>query len=193
MTMGGHKCSGGAEPPTHRRRAQPIDSATHMELIDVVDEDDRVLRRATRAEMRRGNLLHRAVYILVRNGRGRLFVHRHSATKDVYPGLWDVTVGGVVAAGEDYTAAARRELAEELGIRTALRPLGPFRHADGRTRVIGQVFETTARGPTRLQTEEIVEGRFMSAAEVRRLVAEQRCCPDGVAALRAYGGELTAG
>ena len=60
------------------------------ELVDVVDADDRVVRRVSRAEMRRENLLHRAVYLLVRNGRGELFVHRRTPTKDVYPGYCDV-------------------------------------------------------------------------------------------------------
>ncbi len=47
---------------------------------------------------------------------GRLLVHRRADDKDVYPGWWDLAAGGVVGAGEAYGAAARRELAEELGV-----------------------------------------------------------------------------
>jgi len=164
------------------------------EWVDVVDDDDRVVGRATRAEMRAGNLLHRAVYVFVLNTRGELFVHRRTDTKDVHPGLWDVTIGGVVEAGEGYEAAAARELREELGVTPAtLQPLGPIRHADARTRVVGRVFAATVDGRLRLQAEEIAEGRFMSLAEVRRLVGERPCCPDGLAVLRAYAPEVTSG
>ena len=122
------------------------------ELVDVVDEDDRVLRRATRAEMRRANLLHRAVYILVRSSRGELFVHRRTTTKDVYPGYWDVTVGGVVGAGEDYDIAARRELAEEIGVACDdIEPLFAVRYEDRSTRLVGRAYLARHDGPFRLQ------------------------------------------
>ena len=164
------------------------------ETVDVVDDQDRVLRQATRAEMRRANLLHRAVYVLVRNRRGELFVHRRTDTKDVYPGRWDVTVGGVVAAGEDYLSAARRELREELGVTTDdLSPLGAFRYEDASTRVLGMSFLVEHEGPVTLQAEEIASGGFATLVEVERLIAERPCCPDGVVVLRRYLGAVTDG
>ena len=88
-------------------------------------------RPATRAEMRAQSLRHRATYILVFNSSGQLFVHRRTATKDIYPSYYDVAVGGVVGAGESYDDGAQRELAEELGI-TAVppRPILKFQYED---------------------------------------------------------------
>ena len=63
----------------------------------------------SRAEMRAHNLQHRAVSTAVLGSDGRLLVHRRSATKDVWPGMWDLAAGGVVAASETYDDAARRE------------------------------------------------------------------------------------
>lgn len=163
------------------------------EWVDVVDDDDRVVDRATRAEMRRRNLPHRAVYVFVRNSRGELFVHRRTLTKDIYPGYCDVSVGGVVAAGEDYDAAAARELAEELGVRDApLIRLGATRYADERTRVLGVVYLAHQDGPFALQAAEIASGGFVTIDEAERMTREERCCPDGVAILRAYGAALRA-
>ncbi|MGH7894945.1 MAG: NUDIX hydrolase [Candidatus Binatia bacterium] len=157
------------------------------ELVDIVDEEDRVMRQATRAEMRRDNLLHRAVYVVVLDSRGEIFVHRRTDTKDIHPGYWDVTVGGVVAAGEDYPSAARRELREELGITVhVLRPLAPVRYEDAHTRLRGAAFLTVHDGPIRLQEEEIASGGFVPLTEAQRIMAEQPCCPDGVRVLRAY-------
>ncbi len=164
------------------------------EMVDVVDGDDRVLRQVTRAEMRRENLLHRAVYLLVFDERGDILVHRRTITKDVYPGFFDVTVGGVVDAGEDYATAARRELAEEVGITgAAIEPLFEVRYADTVTQLIGRAFLVRHDGPIRLQPEEVVWAAFVPLAEAERIMREERCCPDGVAVLRRHvaGGALT--
>ena len=158
------------------------------ELVDVVDEEDRVVGRATRADMRRRNLLHRAVYLLVRrSSRGEFFVHRRTTTKDVYPGHWDVTVGGVVGAGENYEEAARRELAEEVGIHgTVPQPLFDLRFADPSTRLVGRAFLVHHDGDVTLQKEEVSWGAFLPLAAVERIIRDEPCCPDGVMVLRRY-------
>lgn len=157
------------------------------ELVDIVDAADRVLQQASRAEMRRANLLHRAVYILVRNSHGDLFVHRRTTSKDIYPGYWDVTVGGVVAAGEAYDTAARRELTEEIGITCdALVPLFEVRYRDASTQLIGRAFLARHDGPVTLQEKEIVYGDFVTLDEAERIVREEHCCPDGARVLRRY-------
>ena len=171
-----------------------VDDITASETIDIVDDEDRVVDRATRREMRERNLLHRAVYIFVVNSGGELFVHRRTATKDVYPGYWDVCIGGVVVAGESYDAAAEREIAEELGVMGGpLRPLGKLRFEDAGTRIHGAVYAAAHDGPFVLQAEEILSGAFVPRAELERVLAEERCCPDGVAAWRAFGERLRDG
>src|SRR5688572_13930057 len=79
------------------------------ELVDVVDDDDRVVATITRARVRAERLQHRTVFIVVRRTDGRLLVHQRSAAKDIWPSAWDIAVGGVVAAGEAWDVAAARE------------------------------------------------------------------------------------
>lgn len=86
------------------------------ELFDVVDEADEVTGQATREEVHRQNLLHRAVHVFVVNRHGELLLQKRSRFKDMHPGVWDSSVAGHLDAGEDYAAAARRELEEEMGI-----------------------------------------------------------------------------
>src|SRR5476649_1258680 len=92
------------------------------ELFDVVDEQDRVLRRESRGEVHRKRLLHRAVHVLLFNSRGEVYLQRRSATKDTYPNRWTTSCSGHVDAGEDYDTAVIRELAEELGLKGAQAP-----------------------------------------------------------------------
>lgn len=86
------------------------------EIFDIVDQNDQVTGQAMRSEVHAKRLLHRAVHVLVFNRRGDLLLQKRSLLKDSSPGLWDSSVSGHLDAGEDYLAAAVRELEEEMGI-----------------------------------------------------------------------------
>jgi isopentenyldiphosphate isomerase len=161
------------------------------ELIDVVDAQDRVLRQATRGDVRRHNLRHRAVYLLVFNAAGQLFVHQRTTTKDIWPGYWDVAVGGVLAAEEGYDDGARRELEEEIGVRdVSLRRLFPLRYEDDTNRVCGVVYSCTCDGTVSLQASEIACGDWMDLDVVIERTQALPFCPDGIEVLRLYLSRL---
>lgn len=89
---------------------------TADEILDIVDENDEVVGQAPRGEATARGLRHRCVFIEARDAEGRLFVHRRTPTKLVFPSHYDMFVGGVVGAGESYDEAALREAEEELGV-----------------------------------------------------------------------------
>jgi isopentenyldiphosphate isomerase len=157
------------------------------ELVDIVDDNDQVIDIVTRAEMRAARLRHRCVYIILLDSNDRIFVHRRTLTKDVYPGFWDATIGGVVASGEGYDEGASREVAEEVGLSDVpLTRLFPFSYEDAKTRVAGMVYSCTSDQPLRLQAEEIVEGRWATADELVQLTKCERFCPDGLVVLNQF-------
>lgn len=154
------------------------------ELVDVVDDDDQVVGTVTRAEMRARRLLHRAVSIAVLSSDHRLLVHRRADTKDVWPGMWDIAAGGVVGAGEGYEVAARRELAEELGVTVdALIDLGGGRFEDDAVALLGRGFRCTHDGPFTCTDGEIAEVRWVDRAGLDALMATERFVPDNLALL----------
>jgi isopentenyldiphosphate isomerase len=153
------------------------------ELVDVVDEEGRTVGVVSRREMRARRLPHRSSYVLVFNRAGDLFIHLRVPTKDVYPGHWDVAVGGVLAAGETFDDGARREAAEELGVDVAVEPLFPVRWTDQHTIVHGMAYRAVHEGPFRLQPEEIVRGEFVAVAAVETRAAREPFCPAGLAVL----------
>ena len=137
------------------------------ELVDVCDEDGRVVGTATRAEMRAGRLWHRTVFIAVVTSDDHVWVHRRADWKDVWPGQWDVCFGGVLAAGEDFEAGAHRELAEEAGISVAaLEPIGggTFEHADCREHA--RVFLARSDDPCTCPDGEVAEALLVPLAEL---------------------------
>ena len=150
------------------------------EPVDVVDEDDRVVGTVTRREMRERRLLHRCTYVLVSNSAGDLYVHKRTDTKDVYPGMYDVTAGGVCASGESYDGCAVRELEEELGISGApLRFRFKHRYSGPGWGVWGGVFDVEWDGPIAHQESEVAWGAFVPLDELRTMMREREFCPDG--------------
>ncbi|MEU7584608.1 NUDIX domain-containing protein [Streptomyces sp. NPDC041068] len=91
------------------------------ELVERVDEQDRVLGIVDRGEAIRGRLLHRVATIVCRDVEGRILVHRRPGNVSRFPGQYNWLLGGAVDVGETYEAAAARELAEELGVRAPVR------------------------------------------------------------------------
>jgi len=154
-----------------------------MEMVDIIDAAGRTIGTVSRQEMRGRRLPHRAVYVLVFNRRGELFVHLRTPTKDVYPGYWDVAIGGVLAAGESFDEGALREGHEELGVAIKPQPLFPFRYEDASSIVQGMVYRAEHEGPFQLQVEEIVRGEFLPVSEVMEWTKMEKFCPDGLAVL----------
>jgi isopentenyldiphosphate isomerase len=157
-----------------------------QELVDVVDDEGRTINTATRREVRNRHLPHRSTYIMVFNSKGELFIHLRTPTKDVYPSFWDVCVGGVVAAGESFDDAARREAGEELGIKLDPERLFPYLYRDSVWVVHGMAYRIVHGGPFQLQAEEIVRGEFVAVNELATLASQAPFCPDGLRVFLEY-------
>ena len=149
------------------------------ELVDIVDEDDRVVDTVPRREMRAEQLRHRCTYVLVRNTAGSINVHRRTDSKDTFPGAYDMLPGGVCAAGETYDDCARRELAEELGIEGVdPRRLFMHRYEGPGGRAWGAVYQVTWDGPIHHQESEVAWSAWVTPTELDRMLAELEFCPD---------------
>lgn len=162
------------------------------EILDIVDEHDRVVGQSARGEAYARGLRHRCVFVQARDTEGRIFVHRRTPTKLVFPSLHDMFVGGVVGAGESYDTAALREAEEELGVTGLPDPrfLFKFRYDDGPGRSWwSAVYEVRCELPVRPQAEEVAWHAFLPEDEVERRLADWEWVPDGLAAyerLRAF-------
>lgn len=155
-----------------------------QELVDIVDSSDRVLYQCSRAEMRKDVLRHRAVFVAVISSSGQILIHQRSANKDLWPGWWDLAVGGVVASGETYDDAARRELDEEIGVSAGkINFLGTGLYDDSDVSLVGHCYWVAHDGPFHLRDGEVTRTEWASRTELVELMAMTRFLPDSRALL----------
>ena len=84
-----------------------------QEWVDIVNEDNEVIAQCSREQMRAERLRHRATYIVVHDGMGKILVQRRTEHKDFLSGMLDATAGGVVQSEETMLDSARREAEED--------------------------------------------------------------------------------
>ncbi|MBT5902564.1 MAG: NUDIX domain-containing protein [Opitutaceae bacterium] len=144
------------------------------EVFDVVDEQDRVIGQATRAEVHRGKLWHRAVHAWVFNTQGQIFLQKRSMAKDMAPGCWDSSCSGHLDSGEGYDIAVVRELGEEIGVELSEAPQRLF--AEKARAETGWEFVWVYRleheGPFELHPAEIEIGEWRTIAEVNAAIID---------------------
>lgn len=144
------------------------------EWFDIVDGEDRVIGRARRGEVHAKGFLHRAVHILMQRANGDVFLQKRSMGKDSFPGRWDSSASGHLDSGEEYAAAASREVREELGCEPgSLRLIGGLTASERTGQEFVWIYHGQHEGPFSLHPEEIDEGRWVAVADVDTWLRER--------------------
>lgn len=119
----------GPDPRSCGQTRDGAEGRTATELFDVLDCTGRKTGgRIGRDEAHAAGVWHGAFHCLMiypGEGRGHALFQKRSRDKKIAPGLYDVSVGGHYAAGEDAETAGPREIREELGIDIPFRSLVP--------------------------------------------------------------------
>lgn len=139
------------------------------EPLPVVDEQDRQVGVARRADIHARGLRHRSAHVLVFDGRARLYLQRRSLGKDSHPGKWTTSASGHVDPGESYEQAARRELAEELALAGEPRFLAKLAAGPATENEFAAVFWLVSDQRPRPNPLEISEGAFFTREQAVEL------------------------
>ncbi|MFG2891701.1 NUDIX hydrolase [Streptomyces sp. NPDC048248] len=156
------------------------------EILDVVDENDQVVGQAPRGEAYARRLRTRCAFVLARDAEDRIFVHRRTPQKLVFPSHYDMFVGGVVGTGESYDEAALREAEEELGVQGLPQPehLFTFLYETPEHTWWSAVYEVRCTLPVAPQESEIDWHAFVTEDELAGRLDAWPWTPDGMAAWR---------
>ncbi len=144
-----------------------------MELVDLYDENRVPLgKTAERYGKKDPGEYRTVVHVCLFSTDGRLLIQRRTEQKHIWPGRWDVSIGGGVDAGETSRQGAEREFREELGYPldlTGIRPSVTVNFGGGfddfyivkRDLDIAQLH---------LQEEEVAEVRWVTREEALELL-----------------------
>ena len=151
-----------------------------LEIFPLVDDEGRVVGKATRGECHSGSkLLHPVVHLHVFNTQGDIYLQRRPEWKDIQPGKWDTAVGGHIDYGETPEEALRREVREELGITDFIPEfIDKYIFESQRERELVYVNRTTCDGPISPSTDELDGGRFWTMQEIREVIGQGVLTPN---------------
>lgn len=87
------------------------------ELIDLYDKNFKSLNKThLRKEVLPLDTYRYVIHICIINKNGHMLIQRRSESRIAWAGMWDITVGGGVTAGDTPQQSATRELNEEIGL-----------------------------------------------------------------------------
>lgn len=141
-----------------------------MEFLDIVNEKNEIVGRASKKEIYEKLLPHRIVHILVFNDKGEMALQLQSKYKSFCPRHWCTAAAGHVKAGESCEEAALRELEEELGVKAAILPAYKDVYEYKSLKKIIVTFKTVFNGPFNINPNEVEGVKFFSLGKIREMI-----------------------
>ena len=89
------------------------------EYVDILNEitGEATGETISKKEAHKTGVWHGSVHIwIISEDKKKILLQIRCADKDLFPNMWDISVGGHISAGEDSLVSAKRELSEELGL-----------------------------------------------------------------------------
>ncbi len=87
------------------------------ELIDILTPEGKPTgKTALKSEAHKNGWFHATVHVWLFTSDEKILLQKRALSKKVFPGLWDISVAGHIAAGETVISSAKREVLEEIGL-----------------------------------------------------------------------------
>lgn len=159
------------------------------EYAYLIDENNKVIGKATKKEVIKKNLLHRGTTIYIFNSKGEILVTQRARKKMLFPGLFEIGQGGSMIYGEGYEEGARRELEEETGIKNPkLEFLFDFFYKGDKVSFFAKTYRCVYDGKIRMQKEEVEDYFFVSIDKLKKMIEDnpEKFSPDSLAQFKEY-------
>ena len=144
-----------------------------IEIWDVLDENGIPTgKTALRGQgILKSGEYHLVVHIWIVSSAGQFLIQRRAEDKKLMPGEWAAT-GGAADSVEESFAAARRELFEELGIKSDRQSLKKLERIKRRNSLL-DVWAIVCDIPESelvLQRSEVAEAKWVTEEELREMI-----------------------
>lgn len=145
-----------------------------LEYLDLIDENNQIIDKATREKIHGSGLWHRGVHVLVLNSKDQLTLQMRSLAKDKFPNHYDCSVSEHLKRGETYEAAAIRGLKEELKISDVrLKRLLRFKMNYGpNDNMISELYECHYDGSVQIDKHETQSLETFHLNEIKEMLSK---------------------
>lgn len=141
------------------------------EYLDIVNENDEVIGRDTRANIHTQHLIHRGIHVFVLNSKHEILIQKRAADRDYYPSYYDASVGAQVKSGETYEQSARREMQEELGFQPKkLINICDYHSYSDRQRENRRLFTYIHNGIIKFDRKEVESIQWLSVNKIQAMI-----------------------
>lgn len=159
------------------------------EIIDLLDEfGNETNQTISKNEAHQKGLWHKAIHILIVNkDKTKTLIQQRCSTKNFYPNMWDISVGGHVSTKESYLESAKRELKEELGLNPdnyELKEITITKESLQNNNIISNEYvciyllESTIQiKEITLQKEEVSNIKWVTKKELNKLIKDNKMIP----------------
>ncbi|MBI5217398.1 MAG: NUDIX domain-containing protein [Bacteroidia bacterium] len=143
-------------------------NVANEEWLPVVDEDGKVLGKATRTACHQNKeLLHPVVHLHIINNNKKIFLQKRPMSKLIQPGKWDTAVGGHISVNETLEIALKREAFEETGIKNfSANLISKYKWVSDVESELIFMFATRNAKDITTNPVEVDEGKFWSLKEI---------------------------
>lgn len=144
------------------------------ELLDLVDENDIVIKTMWRSEVYAKGLSNfRAINVFLKNSKGEVWIPLRVATKRIFPLHLDMSVGGHVSSGETYDQAFVREVQEEINLdvtKISYKKIGLFVPHKHGVSAFQTIYEIDYEQDPDFNKSDFIEGQWLLPVQVKQLI-----------------------
>ena len=152
-------------------RIVPDAASMTIDVVDQLDQPVGTMRRGAALGSGRG---FRTAHVFLRDQAGRLLLQQIAPASARHAGRWGSSIAAYVRSGESYLSAARRRLADELGVRDVeLRELVKLAIPEEGAHKFTTLFVATDAGTVTSNAADIAALRWVESATIERELAEQ--------------------
>lgn len=160
------------------------------EYVDILDPitGEKTGEVITKKEAHRTGKWHSSIHIwIISEDKKKILLQKRCPDKNLFPNMWDISVGGHVSSGEETLISAKRELSEELGLNPEdynfeYIDVIKEKFVDGE--IVSNEFVTIYKivsdvniDNITLQKEEVSEARWFKKSELNSLRDEEKVIP----------------
>lgn len=159
------------------------------EIIEIVNRNGKVIRKARRATAYKKGLLHKAVNIVIFNSNGKIFLQQRSSNKSAFPLYWDISAAEHLKPKETFRKAAMRGLKEELSIKLPIRKIRS-KHIqvsefikNGQNIIENELVELYSGkfdGKIKIDKKEVESGKFIPLSKLEGMLKTEKFTPWGI-------------